>query len=262
MTYKLIKLDRVDGVARLTLDDPGHLNPMTLAMGLEIDAAVEALNTDDDVRAVIVTGAGKAFSAGGSLATLAREAGMGEDGEEMGGGRVFYSAFLAVRRLRVPTIAAINGHAIGAGLCFALGCDLRIAHERAKMGMTFVKLGIHPGMAATWNLPRIIGPAAAADLLYTGRLIDAREALAIGLVGRMAGDDFANVVDATAAAIASNGPVAIRLLKETLSGTAGRTIEEALGREADAQARTFETDDAREGIRAVQEKRSPHFKGR
>jgi enoyl-CoA hydratase len=128
--------------------------------------------------------------------------------------------------------------------------------------MTFVKLGIHPGMAATWNLPRLIGPSAAAELLYTGRIIDATEALRIGLVGRVAGDDFAEIVDSTAREISENGPVALRLLKETLAGTAGRTIEEAVGREADAQQQTFETEDAREGITAMMQKRSPRFSGR
>ena len=262
MSYNHLDLTVTDTVARLTLDEPEQRNPMTLAMGREVEAAVEALNSDESVRVVIVTGAGKAFSAGGSLATLAREAGVGEQGEEMGGGRVFYNAFLSVRKLAVPTIAAMNGHAIGAGLCFALGCDIRIAHERAKMGMTFVKLGIHPGMAATWNLPRVIGPAAAADLLYTGRIIDAVEALSLGLVSRVAGDDFDEVVSSMASEIASSGPVAVRALKETLRDSATRTIDEAVGREADAQAMTFTTEDAGEGIRAVMEKRTPRFNGR
>lgn len=261
-SYESITLKIDSGIARLTLNDPDRRNAMTLSMGREIESAVESLNADPDVRVVIVSGAGKSFSAGGSLATLARQAGMEVDGEDMGGGRVFYNAFLSLRSLQMPTIAAINGHAIGAGLCFALGCDMRIAHERAKMGMTFVKLGIHPGMAATWNLPRLIGPSAAAELLYTGRVIGAAEALRIGLVGRVAGDDFTDVVDSTAREICENGPVALRLLKETLAGTAGRTIEEAVGREADAQQQTFETEDAREGITAMMEKRAPRFSGR
>jgi enoyl-CoA hydratase len=128
--------------------------------------------------------------------------------------------------------------------------------------MTFVKIGIHPGMAATWHLPRLIGSARAADLLYTGRLIDAEEALQLGLVNRIGGDeDFADVVSETASQIAANGPLAIRALKETLRGTMDRSMEEALGAEADAQAKTFESADAKEGIRAVMEKRSPVFRG-
>ncbi len=256
----------IDGtVATLTLNRPDALNAMTLDMGREIEAAVEKLNqmsSTDDIRAVVVTGRGKAFSSGGDLKTLAKEAGISTEGSDLGGGRVFYGSFLSIRNLRMPSIAAINGHAIGAGLCFALGCDLRVMHERAKVGMTFVKIGIHPGMAASWNLPRLIGPTRAADLLYTGRLVEAAEALELGLINRVGGADFDERVAEMAGQIAANGPVSVRALKETLRGTMDRTIEEALGAEADAQAMTFDTDDAKEGIRAVMEKRAPMFTGK
>jgi enoyl-CoA hydratase/carnithine racemase len=262
MNYEHIEVSVSDGIARLILARPDDLNAMTLDMGHEIAAAVSQLNESPDVRVAVVSGAGKAFSSGGNLKTLSKEAGLAEEGPDLGGGRAFYSSFLSIRDLEMPSIAAINGHAIGAGLCFALGCDLRIVHAGAKVGMTFVKLGIHPGMAATWNLPRLIGPARAADLLYTGRLISAAEAYELGLVNRVAGDDFDEVVHATAAAIAGNGPVAVRALKKTLRGTFERTIEEAIAQEADAQAMTFTTDDAREGLRAISEKRTPRFVGR
>jgi enoyl-CoA hydratase len=262
MGYELIRVEVAGGIGRLTLDRPEERNAMTLEMGREIERAVAAFNADTNVRVVIVTGAGKAFSAGGNLKTLGREAGLSSDAPDLGGGETFYKAFLSVRDLAVPSIAAVNGHAIGAGLCFALGCDLRIVHRDAKLGMTFVKLGIHPGIAATWNLPRLIGASRAADLLYTGRLVDAQEALAMGLASRVAGDDFRATVEGLAAEIAANGPVAIRLLKETLRGTAGRSIDEAVAREASAQAETFRTDDAREGIQAMMDKRAPKFRGR
>lgn len=253
----------IDGfIATLRLNRPDALNAMTLDMGREIEAAVVKLNTDDDVRAVVVTGTGKAFSSGGDLKTLAKEAGLSDEGSDLGGGRVFYGSFLSIRNLRVPSIAAINGHAVGAGLCFALGCDLRVMHERAKVGMTFVKIGIHPGMAASWNLPRLIGPSRAADLLYTGRMVGAAEALELGLVNRTGGEDFDAQVRGLAAEISGNGPVAMRALKDTLRGTMERSIEEALGAEADAQAMTFETEDSKEGIRAVMEKRTPAFTGK
>jgi enoyl-CoA hydratase/carnithine racemase len=261
MSYEHIRLSLDDGVARLALARPEERNAMTLDMGREIEAAVEALNGDDDVRVVVVVGEGKAFSAGGNLKTLGKQAGLHDDGPAFGAGSEFYRAFLSVAGLRVPSIAAINGHAIGAGLCFAIACDLRVMHERAKVGMTFVRLGIHPGMAATWNLPRLIGPSRAADLLYTGRLVDAREALELGLVNRVAADDFTEVVDSLAREIATAGPIAVRSLKETLRGTAARTIDEAVEREASAQAMTFGTEDAREGIVAISEKRPPRFRG-
>jgi len=262
MSYEHIRVETGSAVGRLTLDRAADRNAMTLAMGREIERAVAAFNADKDVRVVVVTGAGKAFSSGGNLKTLGKEAGLGDDGPDMGGQETFYRAFLSIRDLAVPSIAAVNGHAIGAGLCFAIACDLRVMHRDAKVGMTFVRLGIHPGMAATWNLPRLLGPALAADLLYTGRLLDADEALRLGLVSRVAGDDFDAVVAAMAGEIAANGPVALRLLKESLRGTFDRTIEEAIAREASAQAETFTTEDAKEGIAAMIEKRAPRFRGR
>lgn len=267
LSYEHILLERHDGIARLTLNQPESRNAMTPEMGQEVAKAVDELNADPTVRVVVVRGAGKAFSGGGSLQALEQEAaaasGSGErQGRGLGGGRNFYRAYLSVRRLQVPSIAAINGHAVGAGLCFALGSDLRVMHASAKVGMTFVRLGIHPGMAATWTLPRLVGPARAAELLYTGKLIDAAQALAWGLVNHVAGDDFDAVVDGLAADIAGSGPVAVRAVKRTLRGTFGRDIEEALGLEADAQAMTFGTADALEGIRAIQEKRAPRFEGK
>jgi enoyl-CoA hydratase/carnithine racemase len=262
MSEDLIRLDIENGIATLTLDRPEVRNAMTAEMGRRVASAVERLNADDSVRVVVVTGAGRAFSAGGDLDSLARDAGLGGHGEGLGGGASFYRLYLSVARLAVPSIAAINGHAIGAGLCFALACDLRVMHEDAKLGMTFVKIGIHPGMAATWNLPRVVGPARAADLLYTGRLVGAQEAASMGLVNRVAGADFADVVRGLARSIAANGPIAVRALKDTLRGSETRTIDEALVREANAQAMTFETADAREGIAAVKEKREPVFRGR
>jgi enoyl-CoA hydratase len=267
VSYQNLLLERQDGIARLTLNRPETRNAMTPEMAQEVAAAVDDLNADPEVRVVVVRGAGKAFSGGGSLQALEQEAaaasGGGErEGRGLGGGRTFYRAYLSVRRLEVPTIAAINGHAVGAGLCFALGCDLRVMHASAKVGMTFVRLGIHPGMAATWTLPRLVGPARAAELLYTGRLIDAQQALAWGLVNQVASEDFDAVVETLATEIATSGPVAVRAVKRTLRGTFSRDIEEALGLEADAQAMTFGTADAHEGIRAIQEKRSPQFKGR
>jgi enoyl-CoA hydratase/carnithine racemase len=261
MPFEQIRVTRGQ-VARITLARPAERNAMTPLMGREIMRAVEEINADDSVRVVVLTGEGKGFCSGADLRTLGAEAGSGEDTEGLGGGENFYRAFLSIRELRVPSIAAINGHAIGAGFCFSLGTDLRVMHRDAKVGMTFVRLGIHPGMAATWNLPRLVGPAAAADLLYTGRLVGADEALALGIANRIAGDDFDAVVDELAQQIASAAPLAVRATKQTLRGSEGRTIEDALTREAAVQAVTFTSEDAGEGIRAMREKRVAEFKGR
>jgi enoyl-CoA hydratase/carnithine racemase len=262
MSFEQIQVTKQGPVGRITLDRPAERNAMTPQMGREIVQAVERMNADEEVRVVVVTGAGKGFCSGADLRTLGAEAGSGSGDEGLGGGENFYRAFLSIRDLRVPSIAAINGHAVGAGFCFALGADLRVMHRDARVGMTFVRLGIHPGMAATWTLPRLIGPSAAADLLYTGRLIGAEEALALGIASRVAGDAFEEVVDETAGAIASAAPLAVRSLKQTLRASETRTIDEALHREASEQAITFTTADATEGIAAMREKRPPVFRGR
>ncbi|MBI5440157.1 MAG: enoyl-CoA hydratase/isomerase family protein [Deltaproteobacteria bacterium] len=266
MAGELIRVQHDErGFAVLSLERPEALNSMTPAMGEELGQAVEELCADESLRAVILTGAGKAFCAGGDLEMLARDAqGGGPGGPAMGATpREFYDRFLSIRKLPVPTIAAINGPAIGAGLCLALACDLRVAASGATMGMTFVRVGIHPGMGATFWLPTLVGVAKAWELLFTGRLIDAREAYQIGLVNRVVQRD--RVVDEArelAAEIAEAGPVAVRLLKETLRRSLDQGLERALEDESRQQARTFRTEDAREGIRAITEKRKAAFKGR
>lgn len=261
MEFEQIEVTTSGAVGRITLNRPAERNAMTPLMGREIVRAVEQLNADDAVRVVVIRGAGKGFCSGADLRTLGAEAGTG-DGEGLGGGENFYRAFLSIRELRAPSIAAINGHAIGAGFCFSLGADLRVMHRDAKVGMTFVRLGIHPGMAATWTLPRLVGPAAAADLLYTGRLLGAEEALALGIANRIAGDDFDAVVDELADQVASAAPLAVQATKQTLRGSETRTIDDALTREASVQALTFRTADAAEGILAMRERRNPRFQGR
>jgi enoyl-CoA hydratase/carnithine racemase len=265
MTFESILLSREGEVATLTLNRPEARNAMTPAMGEEVRAAVEEVRADASVRVLVVTGAGKAFSGGGDLTMLAHDAGVrGTTGAGMGGPpREFYARFLSVASLPCPTIAAINGHAIGAGLCFALACDLRIAAADAKMGMTFTALGIHPGMGATYFLPRLIGTARACDLLFSGRIVDAAEAERIGLVNRVAARaDFPGAVRAMAAEIAAAGPIAVRFVKRAIYRGVTHSLDDALDLESAQQSATFQTADAREGITAVIEKRRPRFTGR
>ncbi len=245
MSFEHIQLARDGHIATLTLNRPDARNAMTPAMGEEVHAAVEQLRRDAEVRAVVVTGAGKAFSGGGDLGMLARDAGL-QDGAGAGMGgppREFYRRFLAIQSLPMPTIAAINGHAIGAGLCFALACDMRIAVSDAKMGMTFTKLGIHPGMGATYFLPRLIGTPRACELLFGGRIIAAA-------VQDLAGE------------MAAAAPIAVRFVKRALYRGLEHSLDDALDVESMQQSATFQTADAREGISAVIEKRAPKFSGK
>jgi enoyl-CoA hydratase len=173
----------------------------------------------------------------------------------------FYRAWLSVRTLEVPTIAAVNGPAIGAGLCLALACDIRYAGAGARLGAPFVKLGMNPGMAATHLLPDVVGEAHARELLLTGRTVDAEEALQLGLVSRVFPDEgLTTAVEEIAAGIAATAPIPSRYT--TLALREGhRDLEAAVQWEALAQPVTLATADLQEGIRAAREKRTPRFRG-
>ena len=257
-----LRLERPsDGVVVLRLDNPSQRNAMSDEMTTSWGLAIDTIKADPSVRVVVVTGEGSAFSSGGNTSWIASEpdATVDQLRNRMQG---FYRSWLRIRELEVPTIAAINGHAIGAGLCIALACDIRYAADTAKLGVPFVKLGLHPGMASTWLLPDVIGEAAARELLLTGRIIDAAEALRIGMVSQvMAADSFGDDVLEIAAGIAGNAPIATKLTKVALRNGGHTDIETCIQWEALAQPITMATADLQEGIRAVQEKRRPVFRG-
>jgi enoyl-CoA hydratase/carnithine racemase len=257
-----LRLERpAPGVARLVLDNPAQRNAMSDAMTESWGRAIEELAADKELRVVVVTGEGSAFCSGGNPAWIA-----GEPDAEVDYLRTrmigFYRAWLAIRRLEVPTIAALNGPAVGAGLCLALACDLRYAAAGARLSVPFVKLGMNPGMAATYLLPNVVGPVNARDLLLTGRTVDADEALRLGLVNQVfANDDFAAEVQAIAEGIAGTAPIASRYTKVALRDGGHENFESAIQWEALAQPITLATADLQEGVRAAQEKRAPQFKG-
>lgn len=247
------------GVVRLTLNDPENRNAMSVAMADEFSHVVHTLKNDRLVRAVVITGAGKAFSAGGHLDMLFEKTKISRE-ENVKGMLQFYKAFLSVSELRVPTIAAINGHAMGAGLCLALGCDLRIAVSEAKLGLNFVKLGLHPGMGVTYTLKRIVGVARATELLYTGAILTGTEAQSVGLVNRAAPpEQFHHIVESFVTSVLEGGPESIRQLKETLKHSENRSLNEALEREARCQAENYASQEFLEGVSAAREKRKPSF---
>jgi enoyl-CoA hydratase/carnithine racemase len=265
----LIGLSREGGVATLTFDDPERRNAMTEAMGRALAERVRELSAEDDLRAVILTGAGSAFSAGGDLDMIESKAraGVERPGGEVREGhrrfmRAFYGLFLSIRELPCPALAAINGHAIGAGFCVALACDLRIAAQEARLGLNFTRLGIHPGMGATWLLPRLVGPAVAADLLFTGRVVDGIEAERLGLVNRaLPRTEVMDAAGLLASEIAGAAPGAVRATKQSLARSTEATLSEQLDTEASEQALNYESQDLLEGIAAARERRSPRFDG-
>ena len=250
-----------EGVIRLVLDNPGQRNAMSDQMTASWARAVEEIAADSEVRVVVVTGEGTAFCSGGNTSWIASEPDAQVDHLRT---RMiaFYRAWLSIRRLEVPTIAAINGPAIGAGLCLALACDIRYAAERARLGAPFVRLGMNPGMAATYLLPHVVGEANARELLLTGRTVDADEALRLGLVSRVFGaDELAGEVEQVAAGIAATAPIPSRYTTLALRGGGHRDIEAGIQWEALAQPITLATADLQEGIAAAKEKRPPVFRG-
>lgn len=260
-----VKVDRRDdGVAVVTLHDPDRRNAMTPEMGAGLRDAFLELATDDDLRVAVVTGTPPAFSAGGDLGMLedharrTREEGF-DATDEM---RSFYDRFLELRSLPVPVIAAINGHAVGAGLCVALACELRFVAHEAKVGLNFSKLALHPGMGGSWFLPRVLGPQRAAKWLYTGRLFSGTEAAEDGLaLEALPADDVLPAALALAEDIAASAPLVVRQLRTTLAASPTNTLDEQLELEAAMQAVNYGTQDLAEGLAAGRARRTPAFTG-
>ena len=250
------------GVVVLTLTNPEQRNAMSDPMTTAWARTVQQLREDDSVRVVVVTGEGTAFCSGGDPRWIAGEpdAPVHRLRDRMLG---FYRAWLSIRDLEVPTIAAINGPAVGAGLCLALACDLRYASASARMSVPFVNLGMHAGMGATYTLPHVVGEAHARDLLLTGRMVGAQEAFRMGLVSSVTPDEeFTDSVLATAAGIAATAPIASRLTKVALRDGGHADLETCIDWEALAQPVTLATEDLQEGVRAARERRAPQFRGR
>jgi len=251
-----------DGVVLLTLDLPDRRNAMTPELTRAWSQAVASLEGDRSVRVVVVTGAGKAFCAGGDVSWLAAEPDATVDAlrDRM---LPFYRHWLSLRALAVPSIAAVNGAAVGAGGSLALSADIRYAGASAKFTVPFAQLGMHAGMATTWLLPEVVGLAAARELVLTGRVCDAAEMLRLGLVSAVYDDDalLASALE-HARQVAAGAPVAQRLHKVALADGGHASFEDALRWEALAQPVTLATEDLQEGLRARAEKRPARFTGR
>ncbi len=247
------------GIATLTLNDPDSRNAMSERMADEFYAAIGDLGAKKDLRALIITGAGSAFSGGGHLDMLFEKTKLSRD-ENQSRMVDFYKKFLSVRECPVPVIAALNGHAVGAALGLALGCDIRVSSSATKLGMNFVHLGLHPGMGATFSLPYLIGYERAAELLFTGAIIPAEEAQKMGLLQHVVPPEAVlSKAQAIAETISSAGPVAVRQLKQSLLAPTREALQSALKREAECQGENYVSAEFLEGITAAREKRKPQF---
>jgi enoyl-CoA hydratase/carnithine racemase len=263
----LLKVDKRGHVAILTFDRPDSMNALGApGDGDQVAAICEEINADQDVRCVILTGAGKAFSAGGDVKAMKNRSGA------FGGSPVairdgyrknIHRIVKAIYNLEVPSIAAVNGAAIGLGCDVACMTDIRIAAEGARFGVTFLKLGIIPGDGGAWLLPRTIGMSRACELLFTGDIIDAATALDWGLVSQVTPlQALMDEAMALATRIAAQPPHALRLAKSLLKQGQTASYDTVMEMSAAAQAISHMTEDHMEGVDALLEKRPPVFKGR
>jgi len=249
------------GVYVMTLNRPDKLNALSVSMGEEFRAHVAHLAAlpSTTLRALVLTGAGQAFSAGGDLDFLTeRTKTQADENTEIM--LQFYQRFISMRSLPVPILSAINGAAVGAGFCLAMLSDLRIAAKDAKLSANFVKIGLHPGLGATYYFPRTLGSQVANRLLLTGETVKGEEAARLGVVlEAVEKDEVVPRALELARSIALNSPRAVHLLMRTLRFDEDKQLNEALLREADAQAHSYASSDLLEGLDAIRTKRTPSF---
>lgn len=240
-----------DAVATLTLNRPEKLNAFAGTMREELLAALRACESDDAVRAVVITGAGRAFCSGGDVATMSRL----QESNDIDAFRRLLDAgrdiVLQIHSMTKPVIASINGVAAGAGCNLALACDFRIAADTAVLSESFIKIALHPDWGGTWLLPRLAGRARALEMMLTGRMVTAAEALDIGLVERVVpAADLPAETEKLAGAFAAAPPIAAAGIKHALNAAEPNDLRAQLALEAEHQLACFQSDDAKSRIAA------------
>jgi 2-(1,2-epoxy-1,2-dihydrophenyl)acetyl-CoA isomerase len=258
-TFSVLRWEVADGVGTITLDRPDALNSLEATLKAELLAVLREADRDGSVRVVVLTGAGRAFCAGQDLKER-----LAPDSTplEVEVRERYNPIILAMRRLPKPIIGAINGVAAGAGASLAFACDLRIASERASFVLAFGRIGLLPDSGATWFLPRLVGLAHAAELMYLPDPMPAEEALRIGLVSQVVhGDALLDHARTLATKIAQGSPLALALTKRALERSLEVGLAEALDHEASLQGIAGRTADHAEGLAAFIEKRAPRFSG-
>lgn len=263
MPYETLLYDLTDGVATVTLNRPEVLNAFSTPMQRELAAVIARLADDSAVRAVVLTGAGRAFCAGGDIGEMEGAADPTPLASRNKLHRMLTSVLMPLVRLEKPVIAAVNGVAAGAGMNLALAADITLVAEQARFSQAFVKVGLVPDTGGLYLLTRLIGLNRAKELCFTGRMVDAREALELGLVNQVvAADELMPRAKALAQELARGATAAIGLTKSLLNVAPTATLEEMAEFESYALAVVLSTEDHREGIRAFREKRAPQFRGR
>jgi enoyl-CoA hydratase/carnithine racemase len=257
--YETLLVEQRKHVAYVTLNRPTALNALSTALRRDLKQFFADIQAEREVRLVVVTGAGRAFCAGADIKEWREPSSMVDDRES----RRQLNFWDVMSRCEHPTIAAINGYALGGGCELAMCCDIRIASDQAQLGLTEVTLGIIPGGGGTQRLPRLIGRGKALELILTGKRIDAHEALRLGLVEQVVPhDQLMAAVEELAQTIIARAPLAVKYAKEAIVRGLALPLEEGLKVEAELYTLLRTTEDRMEGARAFQEKRPPQFQGR
>lgn len=268
MEFETIELIKKDHLATLTLNRPEKSNALNRKMMEELPVAIDDVAQDDEIRALILTGAGNAFCAGADLDIM--PGGGKEDLSELGvetlrRSSLFRTAkriILGLQQMEKPTIAMINGACVGAGFDIALACDLKTASERAKFMCGFVKLGLFPGFGAAWLYPRAMGLPKAFEMLFTGDMLTAKEAKEIGMINRLSSpEELESTTLSMVEKIINGPPIAIRLMKSQVYKGLGTDLDTALDEAAACESITLVSRDHKEGFTALREKRPPSFTG-
>jgi len=260
MGERAVLYEAANRIGVITLNRPDQRNAMTPELLDSFSVAIGEAGRDETIRCLVITGTGRCFSAGADLRSSMQRSDLGKPSRDAS--FAMYEPFLRVLDLEVPVIAAMNGHTVGGGFGLTLLADIRVANIRAKYGANFARLGIHSGLGISYLLPRLIGLAHASELLFTGRLIDGREALRIGLVSHAEeAEQVLPTAMGLAREIAASAPMAVKQMKASIRRGIQWEIREAALQEAELQAASLSTEDAKEGVSAILEKRDPEFKG-
>lgn len=256
---KYVRFEKSDGIGIITIDRPEALNALNLDVLHEIEARINEIEKDKELRVVILTGSGRSFVAGADISYM-REMGVAA-GREWG--RYASALFRRIELLEIPTIAAVNGFALGGGCELAMTCDVIVASEKAKFGQPEVGLGVIPGFSGTQRLPRRIGAPAAKELIFGGGMIDAARAAEIGLVQHVyPGEELMDKAKELAQSFAKNAPIAVKYAKAAIDRGMQTDIDSGIAIENELWALCFTTEDQKEGMAAFLEKRPAEFKNK
>jgi len=273
MGYQALIYEKSDGIARITLNRPERMNALNVQMMVELAETVQEAATDGEIMVLVLTGAGMGFCSGGDFSYSEVRSGEVAQGDAVPGGGILgqgrllhpfnEKVILGLQRMDKPTIAMVNGAAVGGGFDLALACDMRTGSEKARFMVAFTRIGITPGSGGAWLLPRVVGLPKACELIFTGDFVEAEEAYRIGLLNRLVpADRLEEETIALAQRIAQGPPIALRLDKMMIYKGLGTDLETALAFASACENLTLHSQDHVEGVMAFAQKRQPVFRGR